>query len=101
MNKKESYDYMVTTLSGYYFQTHDNELGGILGGLDTTSIGKPFDPAAWVDWVKAIRIITSNEVDITQSEANKAIIELLKEYSSHGFKLEKVIKYVNEQLRAH
>jgi hypothetical protein len=98
MNLRESYDYMLKTLSDLYFQTHDNELGGLLGGLDTSFANKPFDPAAWGDWKQAVKQITS-DVEINEIQANMAIIELLTIYGKQGLKLNKSIKHLNVKNR--
>jgi len=97
MTLKESYDYMVSKLSEYYSKTHNDDVGGMLGGFDTSFAGKPFDPAAWGDWEKAVRKVTPN-ANITEEEARKAMLVLMKEYNEHhGFDLTRVIEYFSQQ----
>jgi hypothetical protein len=96
MSLEESYNYMFDALSNHYAEMHDNELGAMLGGFDKSHRGKPFDPAAWHDWIDAVRKVTSNET-ITENEALKAMLVLLKEYNDHhGFDLSKVIEFFDK-----
>ncbi len=93
----ESYNYMFNKLSGYYAKTRNNELGAMLGGFDTSFGGKPFDPAAWHDWVTAVKKVTPSE-NITEEEAHKAMLVLMREYNEHhGFKLKEVIEYFSRK----
>ncbi len=100
MTLKESYEYMFHKLTRYYETTHNNELGGMLGGFDTSLNGKPFDRAAWHDWLKAVKKVTLNE-EVTQDEAFKATLFLLKEYNDHhGFELSEVIAHFEKQIKS-
>jgi hypothetical protein len=93
MTLKDSFNFMVSTLSGYYAKTHNDELGGMLGGFDTSIGGRPFDPAAWDDWISAVRKISKKD-NLSEEEIKKAILFLLKEYNEHhGFDLKEVIEY--------
>ena len=91
---------MFGILSNFYAETHDNELGGVLGGFDTSFSGKPFEPAAWQDWIKAVQKITSSE-QITEEEARQAMLVLMKDYDAHdGFDLKKVIQYFSQESKS-
>jgi hypothetical protein len=97
MNIKEAYEYMFRELSSYYAKTHNNEVGDMLGGFDTSFTGKPFDAAAWTDWLNAVHKVNTNEY-LSEKEALKAMLVLLKEYNDHhGFKLKNVIKYYSHK----
>lgn len=93
MTVKESYDYMYAALLDYYNKTHNDELGGMLGGFECFIGDKPFDPAAWHDWLKSVRTITPEDV-LSETQVQQAIISLLKDYNdNHGFNLKEVINH--------
>lgn len=97
MTLMESFSFMFATLASYYTKTHNDELGGMLGGFDNSFGGKPFDPAAWNDWVEAVKKVSTKD-DISEEDAKKAIILLLQEYNDHhGFDLSDVTKYFTNE----
>ena len=102
MGRKEAYIYVFQILQEYWNKTRDEELGGILGGLNPWSPlskdERPGDPAAWQDWLDAVEKVSSNEY-ITEEEARKAMLVLLKEYNDHhGFDLKKTIQYFSHEV---
>ena len=98
MNKDEALIYIWDILEEYYQKSHDDEAQILLGDLDPNPIrlntgAKTADPAAWGDWLEAISKITLNDY-LSENEAKKAIVALMKEYDDHhGYELKKAIKY--------
>ena len=58
LSTREAYEAMFRFLEAYYDRTGPGELGALLGGLAIDEDGQPMDPAAWVDWLAAVRIAT-------------------------------------------
>ena len=48
------YRAMFRFLEGYFERTHSDEIGALLGGMAIDEDGRPMDPAAWDDWLKAV-----------------------------------------------
>lgn len=93
MTLEETYSYMYDSLLKYYQETHDNELGAMLGGFECIHGEKPFDPAAWNDWKRAI-VSVNREETYSRSDTLQAIRILLKEYDEHhGFNLKNVLDH--------
>jgi len=46
---------MIFFLEALYERTQSDEIGGLLGSLQLMDDGRPFDPAAWHDWVEAVK----------------------------------------------
>jgi hypothetical protein len=94
MSNKEAYLYIFKILKNYWGKTHIDERGSLLGELNPFLFmdGNPADPAAWHDWMKAIRKVASSEL-LTEEQARKAMILLLQFYNDHeGFDLVDVIE---------
>ncbi len=52
----EAYKAMYAYLDHYYFQMGEpDEIGGLLGDLRLLDDGTPVDPAAWTDWLDAVK----------------------------------------------
>ena len=99
MTLEQAYKYIFKILDNYYDKTHNDELGALLSGLNPHLFKKRIsaDPAAWDDWMDAVQKVTPRE-NITEDEARKAMLMLMKEYNDHhGFDLEEVIKYFKQQ----
>lgn len=95
MTLEQAFSYIFNILDDYYKKTLNDELGIILGGLDPNLFVdlKTADPAAWHDWIRTVKKITTNE-NITKEEALKAMILLLKQYNDNeGFDLADVIEH--------
>lgn len=98
MNLKESYFFMYGFFSNYYFMTHHDEMGALLGEFTILEDGIPGDPAAWEDWSESVQKITKRK-QITEDEALQAMLVLMKEYNDHqGLSLKKVIKYLEKTI---
>jgi hypothetical protein len=75
MTLEEAILYVFKTLNNYWKETHIEDLGRLLGELhpsyisDTKKVGTG-DPAAWYNWVNAVRKIAPNEY-ITEEDAIK------------------------------
>jgi hypothetical protein len=52
---EQAYRAMLVFLEREYNISHSDELGGLLGGLQVLQDGKTADPAAWGDWLDAVR----------------------------------------------
>jgi hypothetical protein len=68
----EAYKAMYTFLDSYYFQMNEpDEVGALLGDLRILPDGKPVDPAAWDDWLKAVQKALDSETESnTRDESN-------------------------------
>jgi hypothetical protein len=58
LSTREAYEAMFRFLEAHYDRTGSHELGTLLGGLAIDEDGEPMDPAAWTDWLAAVRIAT-------------------------------------------
>ena len=55
LSPEQAFNAMFVFLDQYYERTgRSPELGALLGELQLNSDGRPFDPAAWDDWLAAI-----------------------------------------------
>jgi hypothetical protein len=54
----DAYRAMLLFLEREYGLTHSDDLGGLLGSLQILDDGKPADPAAWSDWLEAVRQVS-------------------------------------------
>lgn len=57
MSVRQGYLAMFRFLEGYYDRTHADEIGALLGGMAFNEDGEPRDPAAWSDWLAAVKEI--------------------------------------------
>lgn len=55
LSTRDAYRAMLRFLESYYERTGSDELGALLGGLTIDEDGQPMDPAAWTDWLAAVR----------------------------------------------
>jgi hypothetical protein len=52
----EAFKAMYVYLHNYYLQMDQpDEIGALLGDLRLLDDGKPVDPAAWTDWLDAVK----------------------------------------------
>jgi hypothetical protein len=51
----EAYECMLEFLDELYQLTKSDDLASFLGGFQLTKDGGTMDPAAWSDWLKAVR----------------------------------------------
>jgi hypothetical protein len=58
LSTPDAYRAMFRFLEAYYDRTGSDELGALLGGLAIDEDGQPMDPAAWTDWLAAVRDVT-------------------------------------------
>jgi hypothetical protein len=72
----QAYSAMLCFLENYYNKTLSDDLGSLLGDLQLCGDNKPFDPAAWHDWIKAL----GTQHSITSLDAFKAMISFLNDY---------------------
>jgi hypothetical protein len=102
MTLREAYIYIFGILDGYWENSHNSELGILLGGFTfwhpLSNDEKTADPAAWKDWIDAVRKITVSD-SINNIEALQASVYLMKEYNDHqGFQLNEVIHLLETKL---
>lgn len=55
LTKSEAYLAMYYFLEDLYNLTKSGDLGGFLGGMTILEDGRTADPAAWEDWLNAIK----------------------------------------------
>lgn len=65
MSVKEAYIAMYIFLENEYKLTGSSDIGGLLGGLSLLANGSTADPAAWSDWVDAVRKALTGSNDIS------------------------------------
>jgi hypothetical protein len=59
LSPEQAFNAMFVFLDQYYERTgRSPELGALLGELQLNRDGRPFDPAAWDDWLAAINKAT-------------------------------------------
>jgi N-acetyl-anhydromuramyl-L-alanine amidase AmpD len=51
----EAYKTMITFLDDYYTRFGQDSLSSVLGAIDLMPDGNPVDPAAWFDWLEAVK----------------------------------------------
>lgn len=61
---KEAYAAMYAYLENLYQLTGSSDLGGFLGGMSLVGDGGTADPAAWEDWMDAVRKAKEGKVDM-------------------------------------
>jgi hypothetical protein len=64
LTEEQAFAAMFKFLTGYWERNgRPDEIGGLLGSLnpELTGDGKPADPAAWSDWIAAVRAIQKSE----------------------------------------
>lgn len=63
---KEAYIAMYVFLENEYKLTGSSDIGALLGGLSLLANGSTADPAAWSDWVDAVReaITVTNDISL-------------------------------------
>jgi hypothetical protein len=103
MTHKEALLHIFYILNRYWIHTSDkkpiDDLGLFLGEFDIISDDEnpTADPAAWDDWENTIRKVTKVE-NVTEEDALKAMILLLKEYNDNqGFNLKIVIEHFEKE----
>ena len=60
LSPEQAFRAMIVFLNEYYDRTEGGvELGEVLGDIQLSETdGRPFDPAAWDDWLSAIKEVT-------------------------------------------
>lgn len=61
---KIAYIAMYKFLENEYKMTQSNDIGGLLGGISLLEDGSTADPAAWQDWLNAIKQASCENCDI-------------------------------------
>jgi hypothetical protein len=51
----EAYKAMVLFIEDYYFRFGQDSLGSVLGDMQLQPNGTTADPAAWFDWLDAVK----------------------------------------------
>jgi hypothetical protein len=51
----EAYQAMISFLEDYYFRFGQDSLGSVLGDMQLQPNGTTGDPAAWFDWLDAVK----------------------------------------------
>jgi hypothetical protein len=103
LSKSEALFYITGIVEERWVITRDGEVNDLLSNIDPRGrkTGKDelitLDPAAWHDWEKAIKKVTDNE-KITEVQAKKAIIELMKEYNKQGYNFQNTIDHFQNVL---
>lgn len=59
----QAFNVMRKFLEMYYERTSSDDVGSLLGDLQTFPDGSTADPAAWQDWLDAMHDILKNKQD--------------------------------------
>jgi hypothetical protein len=102
MTKAEAYLYVFGILEERFLLTHDDELAVLCGelapaGREEQDRLSTSDPAAWDDWESAVNKITTLRM-IDDIQSKKAMIELMKHYTTEGFHLQETIEHFERYL---
>jgi hypothetical protein len=96
MSKAEALFYIFGIIEERYFLTKDDQVGQLCTDLNPGgregNILYTGDPAAWSDWEESVNKITTDE-QISEIQALKAMIELMKTYNKQGFHLDETINH--------
>lgn len=60
LSTEQAFAAMRLFLEGYFARTRSDDIGSLLGDLQTSEDGKPFDPAAWNDWLASVNQVLNN-----------------------------------------
>jgi hypothetical protein len=55
MTERQGFDAMVLFLKEFYRQTKYDQIGILLGELHMSPDGQTGDPAAWFEWLEAVK----------------------------------------------
>ena len=55
LSTEQAFDAMRLFLDDYFKRTRSEDIGSLLGDLQQSDDGKPFDPAAWDDWLDCVK----------------------------------------------
>lgn len=58
---EEAYKSMVEFLEMYYERTSSDDVGSLLGDMVILGDAKTADPAAWNDWLQAVKMIKDKQ----------------------------------------
>lgn len=64
LTKMQAYASMYKYLEALYERTGSDELGVLLGGMSLLADGTTADPAAWVEWESAVRLVVEEMPDL-------------------------------------
>ena len=62
LSAEQAFQAMRCFLEGYFERTRSNGIGSLLGDLQMSEDGKPFDPAAWNDWLDCVKQVLNDPV---------------------------------------
>jgi hypothetical protein len=54
LSSEQAFKAMSLFLERQYERTKSDDIGALLGDLQLAEDGKPFDPAAWDEWLKSV-----------------------------------------------
>ena len=62
LTRIQAFQAMIKFLEKYYNFTKSDDIGSLLGGMDTSfwGNGKTFDPALWQDWIESVEAVLQN-----------------------------------------
>ena len=91
----QAYSVMLCFLENYYNKTLSDDLGSLLGDLQLCDDQRPFDPAAWHDWIKALGTLHS----VSMQTAFRAMISFLSAYYERTSSIDIKLLLDNIQLK--
>jgi len=63
LSEKDAYLAMFAFLENEYEMTKSDDVGAMLGSMSFLKDGNTADPAAWNDWLEAIKKVKSGKVN--------------------------------------
>lgn len=99
---KAAYLIMREFLEEYYCLTGSFDVGALLGDTMLLEDGSTADPAAWEDWLQAIKsaeISLIDDIYMSEADAYKTIVAFLHGYGHriHSKEIFRLIKEMNEE----
>ena len=97
LNVKQAYRTMVDFLDGYYWNTKNDTLAGMLGFMNTELCGDgmPADTAVWSTWNECVDAITDDHA-LSSDNAFQAMVRFLEKYDlNFGFDLKWLLSELN------
>jgi hypothetical protein len=60
LSTEQAFAAMRLFLERHFKRTGSDDIGSLLGDLQQSEDGKPFDPAAWNDWLDSVKQVLNN-----------------------------------------
>lgn len=92
LNALQAYCTVIDYLDKYYFKTYADDIGDLVGDMVFLQDGKPVDPAAWSDWIRALEKAGQSD----KADKND-LISIEEAYAAMTYYLENYAKLTNSK----